>query len=136
MPHENEEIVRASVEAFTELGWDGVAEFWDPDIRWRAIEGAPDDFGELRGAAAVRSYCQDWIDMFDDLELTLEGVRAIGEECVVAEQHVTGRAKLSGAMTELRYTVVYTVRDGKIARGREYATLEQALEAAGASSWP
>jgi ketosteroid isomerase-like protein len=31
------------------------------------------------------------------------------------------------------YSVVYTVRDGKIARGREYATREEALEAAGLS---
>jgi hypothetical protein len=32
--------------------------------------------------------------------------------------------------------VVFTVRDGKIVRGREYATREQALEAAGLSDKP
>jgi ketosteroid isomerase-like protein len=31
----------------------------------------------------------------------------------------------------LRYAVVYTVREGKIVRVREYMNLEQALEAAG-----
>jgi ketosteroid isomerase-like protein len=41
----------------------------------------------------------------------------------------SGRAKLSGIETELTYAVVYTIRDGKIARGREYMTLEEALEA-------
>jgi len=31
----------------------------------------------------------------------------------------------------LTYAVVYTIREGKIARGREYWTREEALEAAG-----
>ena len=47
---------------------------------------------------------------------------------VVASERVTGRAKLSGIETELVFAVVYTIRDGKIARGREYLTLEEALE--------
>ena len=34
---------------------------------------------------------------------------------------------------ELTYAVLYTIRDGKIARGREYWTKDQALEAAGLS---
>jgi ketosteroid isomerase-like protein len=46
-------------------------------------------------------------------------------------QRVTGRAKASGVTTELRYAVVYTVRDGKIARGREYIDRATALEAVG-----
>jgi ketosteroid isomerase-like protein len=44
---------------------------------------------------------------------------------------ISGRAKLSGVETDLTYAAVYTIRDGKIARGREYWTKEQALEAAG-----
>jgi len=42
-----------------------------------------------------------------------------------------GRAKLSGVETDLTFAVLYTLRDGKIARGREYWTKEQALEATG-----
>jgi ketosteroid isomerase-like protein len=42
-----------------------------------------------------------------------------------------GRAKLSGIETDETFGVVFTIRDGKIARGREYSTREQALEAAG-----
>jgi ketosteroid isomerase-like protein len=33
--------------------------------------------------------------------------------------------------TDLTYAVLYTIRDGKIAGGREYWTREEALEAAG-----
>jgi ketosteroid isomerase-like protein len=43
----------------------------------------------------------------------------------------SGRAKLSGVETELTFAVFYTIRDGQIARGREYWTRDEALEAAG-----
>jgi len=129
MSQENVEVVRGSLKAFADEGLDALAAFWDPEINWRAIEGAPDDVGEMRGIAASHRYLQEWVDMFDDLTLVPEEIRDLGDDRVVARQHVSGRAKISGAETELRYAVVYTVRDGKIVRGREYATLQEALEA-------
>jgi ketosteroid isomerase-like protein len=53
----------------------------------------------------------------------------LGDDRVLALQHATGRARLSGVETEIRFAVVYTLRDGKIVRGREYMTRAQALEA-------
>jgi ketosteroid isomerase-like protein len=44
---------------------------------------------------------------------------------------ISGRARLSGVEVDLTFAVVYTLRDGKVARGREYWTRDQALEAAG-----
>jgi ketosteroid isomerase-like protein len=38
---------------------------------------------------------------------------------------------VSGIPTEIRHAVVYTLRDGKIVRGREYMDRAQALEAVG-----
>lgn len=106
-------------------------EFWHPDIEWRAIEGAPDDVGEMHGREAHRAYYQDWVDMFDDLRATpLEVIDAGGNQ-VVSVQHVSGRAKLSGAETTLDYAIVYTIRDGVIGRGKEYATRTEALEGVG-----
>src|SRR5215217_4321883 len=133
MSRENEEIVRDSLLAFAEGGVDAMAQFWAADINWRAIEGAPDDVGELRGPEALRAYFQDWIDTFDDINLVAEELREAGDGRVVATQHVTGRAKASGVETELRYAVVYTVRDGTIVRGREYIDRADALKAAGLS---
>ena len=108
-----------------------MADFWAADINWRAIEGAPDDVGEMQGPEALRRYFQDWIDTFDDVSNVLEELVDVGDDRVVAVQRVTGRAKASGVRTELRYAVVYTVRDGKIARGREYIDRANALEAVG-----
>jgi ketosteroid isomerase-like protein len=56
-----------------------------------------------------------------------------GEDQVIAVGRISGRAKLSGVETDLTSAALYTIRDGKIARGREYWTKDQALEAAGLS---
>jgi ketosteroid isomerase-like protein len=50
---------------------------------------------------------------------------------VVAVIHNAGRAKRSGIPTELRYAALYTIRDGKMVRVREYATKTEALVAVG-----
>jgi ketosteroid isomerase-like protein len=131
MSQENLETVRGSLNAYAAGGLDAMAEFWDPNISWRAIEGAPDDVGEMHGSAQLHRYYQEWLDMFDDLTLVVQELREVGDDRAIAVQRAAGRAKISGAETELRYAVVYTIRDGKIVRGREYMNIEQALEAVG-----
>jgi ketosteroid isomerase-like protein len=124
------DVVRESFEAFARDGLDAMVPYWDPDIDWRAIEGAPDDAGEIRGVAAMRRYYGEWVEMFEDITNVPISVRDLGDGRVVSEHHVTGRAKRGGGALELDYAVVQTIRDGKIVRGREYATLEEALDAA------
>ncbi|HEV7584842.1 MAG TPA: nuclear transport factor 2 family protein [Solirubrobacteraceae bacterium] len=133
MSQENVEIVRDSWRAFADRGLDGLAEFWDEAINWRAIEGAVDDVGEMQGAEAMRGYLQDWLDTFEDITSVPTELLEAGDDRVVAVLHVTGRARLSGVTAELRYAIVYTLRGGKIVRGREYASRQEALEAVGLS---
>ena len=61
MSQENVEVVRDSVRAFAEGGLAAMAQFWAAEIDWRAMEGAPDDVGEIRGVEALRDYYQDWL---------------------------------------------------------------------------
>ncbi len=133
MSHENVEVVRRALSAFADTGPDSLAEFYDANIDHRAAEGAPDDVGEIRGLAAFRRHVEEWIDMFDDFTNVVQELRDLGDDRVLAVQRIAGRAKISGVQTELSYAVVYSIRDGKIVRGREYMTLEQALEAVGPS---
>jgi ketosteroid isomerase-like protein len=130
MSQENVEVVRALFEAWGRGGLDALAEFWDARIDWRAAEGALDDAGPIHGVDAMRAYVQDWLDDFGELRVEAEELIDAGEQ-VVAVQRISGRAKASGIETEIRYAVVYTIRDGKIMRGREYWERAQALEAAG-----
>jgi ketosteroid isomerase-like protein len=125
------DVVLESFEAFARRGLDAMVPYWDPDIDWRAIEGAPDDAGEIRGTAAMRRYYGEWVEMFDDITNVPAAVLDLGDGRVLSEHHVTGRAKRGGGAMELDYAVIQTVRDGKIVHGREYATPEEARAAAG-----
>ena len=135
MSQENVEIalIEAAYEALAEGGLDRFLEFWTEDLDYRAIEGALDDRGPLHGRDAMRAYVQDWMDTFDGLEI--RPIELIdGGNTVAAVVRFGGRAKLSGLATDSTFGVVLWIRDGRIARGREYATREQALEAAGLRS--
>ena len=133
MSQENVETVKAAYEAFARSGLDGWLEQFSDDVNYRAVEGAPDDVGAIHGRDALRRWLQDWIDTFE--KFFFEPVELIdaGEDKVVAVERYGGRAKLSRVETDQTGAVVFTLRDGKIERGREYPNREQALEAAGLS---
>ena len=131
MSQENVEIVRQAAAAFNRGDLDTWVESWADDIDYRAIEGALDDHGPIHGKAEMRAYMQDWIDTFDQFKVEPLEVIDAGQDQVIAVLRNSGRAKLSGVETDLTFAVVNTIRDGKIVRGREYWTKEQALEAAG-----
>jgi ketosteroid isomerase-like protein len=129
MPSESAEVVRRQFAAFADGGLDAVAAFWHPDIEWRAVEGAADDVGPIRGQAALRSYYEDWLDSLDDLSAELEEVLAEDGDRVAVTMRNSGRGRASGVVTTGRYYVTCTVRDGLIVSGREYATPAEAVAA-------
>jgi ketosteroid isomerase-like protein len=131
MSRENVEIVRDSLKALDDGGVDSIAAFWHPEISWRAIEGALDDVGEMQGIESARLYVQDWLGTFDNFSVVPEELLDVDDDRVIAIQRASGRAKLSGIETQLRYAVVYTLRGGRIVRCREYADRKEALKAAG-----
>jgi ketosteroid isomerase-like protein len=133
MSRENVEVVGAAYEAFAERGVDGFLEYLTEDVDHRAIEGALDDRGPMHGKEAARAYAQDWLDTFDGFTARPVELIDAGEKQVVAVIRISGRAKLSVVETDLIYAAVYGIRDSRIARGREYATRAEALEAAGLS---
>jgi ketosteroid isomerase-like protein len=110
---------------------DAIAEFWHPDIEWRAAEGEVDDIGVFKGRDAMRRYYADWLDMFDEFHAEVEEVIFHADDRVVAVIHTSARGRGSRAPAEGRYCVVYRVRDGQVVSGREYTTREQALDAVG-----
>ena len=110
-----------------------VSRYWTDDIDYRAVEGALDDHGPIHGKDALRAFMQDWLDMFDDFRAEPVELIEAGEDKVIAVVRISGRAKLSGVETDLTYAELSTLRDGKIARGRQYWTRDEALEAAGLS---
>ena len=133
MSQENVEIVRVAYEAFAREGLDRFMEHFTDDVEYRALAGATADLRPLHGKDAVRAWLQDWIDMFDGFWMQLVELIDAGGVTVFTAERYGGRARLSGVETDSANWTVFTIRDGKIASGHEYATREQALEAAGLS---
>ena len=133
MSQENVEIVLAANQAFNRGDLDAFFEYSTDDIEFRAAEGAPDDHGPIKGKEALRAFVQDWLDMFDDFRAEPVELIDAGEDQVIAVTRISGRAKLSGVETDMTYAELSTLRDGKIARSRQYFTRDEALKAAGLS---
>ena len=79
----------------------------------------------------MRAYVADWYEMWLDPTIAFEDIIDAGPGRVIAVSHLGGTARASGVPTEIRIPVVWTIRDGKIVRGREYLTMDEALRAAG-----
>ncbi len=77
---------------------------------------------------------ENWFELFPDLRATFEEIIDAGPGCVIAVTHITGTAKASGLRTEMRVPILETIRDGRIVRGREYLTMDEALRAAALTS--
>ena len=123
-------MVRRYLTAYDSGGIDAWATFWHPAISWRAMEGAIDDVGVMHGPAAIRRYYSQWEETFDEIRTEPDDVIDVGGDRVIAVVRSIGRMKGSEAKLEIRYAVVFSIRDGKIAMGREFASREEALKAA------
>jgi ketosteroid isomerase-like protein len=132
MSQENVEVVRLAYNAFAEEGLDRFMEHFTDDVEYRVL-GPDGDLSPLQGQDAVRAWLQDWIDMFDGFWQQLVELIDAGGDTVFTAERFGGRARLSGVETDSPNWTIFTIRDGKIASGHEYATREQALEAAGLS---
>jgi ketosteroid isomerase-like protein len=129
MSRENVEIVKLAYEAFARGGLARYMEHFTGDVDYRAVETAPDDHGPIAGKDAFRAWLQDWIDMFDEFKMEPLELIDAGENTVVVAERYGGRAKLSGIDMHSTVWIVLTIRDGRLAHGREYLSREQALEA-------
>jgi ketosteroid isomerase-like protein len=124
----NADVLRAHFAAFAS-GLDGAAAFWSPAIEWRAVEGAADDVGLIRGPEALRRYYADWIDTLDDLRAEVAEIIRDDGDRVAAVIHHSGRGRVSGVPVQGRYFVACMVRDARLVAGREFDSREQARDA-------
>ncbi len=125
MSQENVKVVREAWDAYSGGDYDRIAGFHDPHIVVVTLED-----GAVYGNNAVLANYERWNEAWEGAETTLEEVIGHGDRVFVAARfHARGRA--SGVEVETRLYEVYTVRDGKVLRIDEYATRDEAIEAAG-----
>jgi ketosteroid isomerase-like protein len=131
MSQENIEIIRSAFEAFQGRGAEPALAFLAPDVEWEVRPDLP-DAGIYEGHAGVRKLFSRFTDVMEDMWFRPEDFIQVNEEEFVVPVRWGGRGKGSGLdFEESRETWMFVVRDSKIVRVKEFATREQALEAAG-----
>lgn len=130
MSQENVETVRRGFEYFIATG-DFLEEIVHPDFVWdmSAFRGWPErqTYAGLKGA---REFIADWREPWEGWELELEELVDVGER-VVAIVRQRGRSKATGLPVDMHFAMVWTIRDGKQAQMRMYASPDEGLEAVG-----
>jgi len=130
----NVEVVRRAVEAISRGDRDGLREVAAPDLEYVASGAIPGAAGVFRGIQDFEEnfFGQLWAE-FDRPDIEIREIVDAGDR-LAAWYTLRGRGKQSGAEVAWDVWQVWTLRDGKLARGRGYTSRDEALEALGGSA--
>ena len=130
MSRENIEIARTSLEAWNAANMAAFRELLDPDVILRNPEGWPEP-GPHVGREAVLRQFQEARELWDsDVLETKSDFIDIADRVLV---RTIWRGTRHGVDSELEFTIVYTVRKGKIFGFEYFWDHAEALEAMGLS---
>jgi ketosteroid isomerase-like protein len=114
------ELVQRSYRAFARDDLDGVLADMAPDIEWHQAQGLPHG-GFYKGLDEVRRNIFDPLDeeWWDEFTADPDEFLDAGAEVVVLGRY-RGRAKGTGKVLDVPFVHVWTVRDGKAVRFRQF----------------
>jgi hypothetical protein len=126
---ENVEVVRKAIAAWNAGDVDDWLEFFTPDIEVVFPADVPEP-GPFHGRDELRAWAEGFMAAWEDYQAEIRQAVPAGEQVVIA---LYQRAHGRGARIEMDQTDwhVFSVRDGKVARWRDYWTQAEAFEAAG-----
>ena len=129
MSQENVETVKAAFAAWNAGDMDAFREVYDPDVVLRAVEDWPEPGPYVGRDAVMGLFAQARAAWDSD---AVEPIRFIdaGDRVLV---RVVWRAVGRGPESNLEFTIVYTVRNGRIFYQEHFTVHSEALEAVGLS---
>jgi ketosteroid isomerase-like protein len=134
MSRENVEIVRQVIESARSDALEGrieaVLALFDPSCEYTRVTAAVDP-QTYRGHNGIRRYISDMADSWAEWRSEVEDVFEVGPDTVVVTFRFRATGKDSGVPVEARLGGVFVLSQGKILRGQNYASRQQALEAVG-----
>ena len=131
MSQENVEIVTGLVDAWNRADVEAVLKLFHPDCEVVFPPEVPEP-GPFQGHAELRAWVEGFLAAWEShraevVELTVEG------DVILAMLHLSGRGSGSGIELDETDAHVFTFRDGKITRWRNFSQRSEAREAAGLS---
>ncbi len=128
MSDDNVEIIRRGY-----AHWKATGEIRaHPDFVWDVSKLGWPDKQIYFGADGANEFHAEWAGAWDEWELEPEEYIDAGERVVVIV-HQQGRSKATGIPVDMRFAQVWSFREAQAIRMQMYASVDEALEAAGLS---
>jgi ketosteroid isomerase-like protein len=136
IPSDKIQIVKDGLEAFSSGDIERIVEITHPDFEGVVppeLSAEPDTY---RGHDGIRRYFESFWEVVDEIRFEPERFWDAGEDVVVAWTRMSGRGRRTSIPVEQRNAQVWTVRDGQLRSVVTYASLADALRAAGVQEQP
>ena len=131
---DNIAFVQSLYAAFGRGDVDAILAGVSPDVDWVNV-GRPSDFASLgrrSGLDEVRAFFGVLADQADFAEFSPDDFDAVGDK-VFVEGHSRMRLKAGGPEVDTDWVHVFTIRDGRVVRFRDFTDTAQIAEAAAAT---
>jgi ketosteroid isomerase-like protein len=113
---ENVATVRAAYESFARQDIPAVLAAFDSNIEWYTPEELPGG-GTAHGHDGVMKFFQGLQTYYDELHVEPDSFRGSGDQVFAVGHH---RGRVNGHPFDIGFCMVWTFRDGKAIRFREY----------------
>ncbi len=130
MAESNVELIRRGLETLNEEGVEALLQFIHPQFEVTTPPGLAAEPDTYRGPEGIRRYFDSFYEAMDKVEFEPERFIPVGE-LVVVPAILRARGRTTGIETEQRIVQVWELAEGKAIRVRVFATLEEAMAAAG-----
>ena len=121
------ELMRRSVQPASVRDWDAAMSFWAPD---GVLDLSLTALGTYEGRAAIRTFFEEWVGAYDDLQFEFEEVHDLGNGVAFAVGVQNARLAGSTGLVQARYGVVSIWLDGLCERVTNYFDIDEAHAAA------
>jgi ketosteroid isomerase-like protein len=133
MSEETLDLIKRGMALFNRKDWDAAIQLVAEDAVWRTYFGSVAGESSRYGRAAIKQSWEEASAVFggDSYQIQPQEFRDLGGGTVLVRVVLSGRGTASGADVEAEFAQLWTVRQGLAARVDSYATVTEALEAAG-----
>jgi ketosteroid isomerase-like protein len=128
---EDLKVIRGLYDAMNRRDLESLRSYADlnPGFEWQSAADEP-DAGMRRSGERLLAYSRDLFETFERLETEIREVIDLAPDAAIFAVHHRVRGAASGAEVERDEAHLWTMRDGRVASLREYASVQEAREAA------